>query len=120
PESTGGPYTMSVKGEGNDAPVGFNDLLVGDVWFASGQSNMEFPLKGFPGQAVLKDQEKEIANATLPQVRLLRVEHKGANFPVEDISATWTSCTPQTAADFSAVGYFFGREIQQKEHVPIG
>jgi sialate O-acetylesterase len=120
PESAGGPYTLQVKGAATAAPLSVTDLLVGDVWFASGQSNMEFPLKGFPGQAVLKDQEKEIANATLPQVRLLRVEHKGANFPVEDVSATWTSCTPQTAADFSAVAYFFGREIQQKEHVPIG
>lgn len=120
PEAAGGPYTMSVRGEGNEAPVTLTDLLVGDVWFASGQSNMEFPLRGFPGSAVLKDGDKEIANATLPQVRLLRIAHKAANFPANDVSATWTTCTPETAADFSAVAYFFGREIQQKEHVPIG
>jgi sialate O-acetylesterase len=119
PESAGGPYTMSVTGA-SGAPITVSDLLVGDVWLASGQSNMEFPLKGFPGQAVLKNGAEEIANATLPQVRLLRIEHKAANFPASDVGATWTTCTPATAADFSAVAYFFGREIQQKEHVPIG
>ncbi|HWZ51037.1 MAG TPA: sialate O-acetylesterase [Granulicella sp.] len=124
PESAGGPYTMSVKGEGSGeasgAPVSFSDLLVGDVWFASGQSNMEFPLRGFPGNAVLKDGDKETANATLPQVRLLRIDHKASNSPLDDVGGAWTTCTPQTAAEFSAVAYFFGREIQQKEHVPIG
>ena len=119
PESAGGPYTMSVTGAGG-APITVSDLLVGDVWLASGQSNMEFPLKGFPGQAVLKNGAEEIANATLMQVRLLRIEHKAANFPTSDVGAIWTTCTPATAADFSAVAYFFGREIQQKEHVPIG
>ncbi len=81
---------------------------------------MEFPLKGFPGQAVLKDGAKEIAHATLPQVRLLRVEHTAVNFPANDIRATWTTCTPETAAEFSAVAYFFGRAIQQQEQVPVG
>src|SRR5271163_2436991 len=119
PESAGGPYTMLVTGA-SGAPVTVSDLLVGDVWLASGQSNMEFPLKGFPGQAVLKNGAQEIANATLPQVRLLRIEHKAANFPANDVSATWTTCTPETAADFSAVAYFFGREIQQREKVAIG
>jgi sialate O-acetylesterase len=119
PEAAGGPYRMSVQGA-SGVPITVSDLLVGDVWLASGQSNMEFPLKGFPGQAVLKNGAQEIANATLPQVRFLRVEHKGTNFPASDVSATWTTCTPETAADFSAVAYFFGREIEQKEHVPIG
>ncbi len=81
---------------------------------------MEFPLKGFPGSAVLKNGEQEIRNATLPQVRLLRIERRSSDVPVEDVEGTWTLCTPQTAADFSAVAYFFGREINQKEHVPIG
>ncbi len=96
PESAGGPYTMSVKGAGmgDAAPIMVSDLLVGDVWLASGQSNMEFPLKGFPGQAVLQNGAEEIAHATLPEVRLLRIEHKGANFPASDVSATWTTCTP--------------------------
>jgi sialate O-acetylesterase len=120
PEQAGGPYTLTAQGNMGGAAVTVSDVLVGDVWVASGQSNMEMPLKGFPGSAVLKNGEQEIRNATLPQVRLLRIERRSSNVPVEDVEGTWTLCTPQTAADFSAVAYFFGREINQKEHVPIG
>ena len=119
PESAGGPFTLNIHGE-TGAPITYSDMLVGDVWFASGQSNMEMPLKGFGPDTPIKNSAAEIAAATLPQVRLLRVDHKTANFPQQDLSGTWTLCTPATAADFSAVAYFFGREIQQKEHVPIG
>jgi sialate O-acetylesterase len=119
PESAGGPFTLSVKGE-SGAPIVHSDMLVGDVWFASGQSNMEMPLRGFGADTPVKDGDKEIAAATKPQIRLLLVEHKTASFPQQDWTGTWTLCTPETAKDFSAVAYFFGREIQQKEHVPIG
>ncbi|WP_348267897.1 sialate O-acetylesterase [Edaphobacter paludis] len=122
PEQAGGPYTLTAQGSsgGVDSAVTFSDILVGDVWVASGQSNMEFPLKGFGGNTVLKNGAQEIAQATVPQVRLLRIEHKSSDIPVEDVDGTWTLCTPETAANFSAVAYFFGREISQKEHVPIG
>ena len=122
PEQAGGPYTLAVQGSLGAAasPVTFSDILVGDVWLASGQSNMEMPLKGFPGNAVLKNGAAEIAHATLPQVRLLRIDHNSSDVPVEDVDSSWTLCTPETAADFSAVAYFFGREINQKEKVPIG
>ncbi len=119
PESAGGPFTLSVKGE-SGTPIVYSDMLVGDVWFASGQSNMEMPLKGFGPDTPVKDGDKEIAAATKPQIRLLLVEKKTANFPQQDLTGTWTLCTPETAKEFSAVAYFFGREIQQKEHVPIG
>ncbi|MBV8672069.1 MAG: sialate O-acetylesterase [Acidobacteriaceae bacterium] len=120
PERPGGPYGLRATGSGGSAGVTLSDLLVGDVWLASGQSNMEMPLNGFPGSAVLKNGPEEIAHATLPTVRLLRLEHATSEFPLNDISATWTECNPQTAADFSAVAYFFGREINQKEKVPVG
>lgn len=122
PEQAGGPYTLTAQGSsgGADSAVTLSDILVGDVWVASGQSNMEFPLKGFGGNTVLKNGAQEIAEATVPQVRLLRIEHKSSDIPVEDVDGTWTLCTPETAANFSAVAYFFGREISQKEHVPIG
>jgi sialate O-acetylesterase len=122
PEQAGGPYTLTTQGsaEGTASPVTISDVLVGDVWVASGQSNMEFPLKGFGGNTVLKNGKEEIANATVPTVRLLRIEHKSSDIPVEDVDGKWTLCTPETAASFSAVAYFFGREISQKEHVPIG
>lgn len=119
PEHAGGPYTLTAEGT-SGSPVTLTDILIGDVWVASGQSNMEFPLKGFPGSAVLKNGPQEIAQANLPTVRLLRIEKNSSYYPVNNVSATWTECTPQTAADFSAVAYFFGREINAREHVPIG
>ncbi len=118
PESAGGPYTLTLTGDGPDASL--SDLLVGDVWFASGQSNMEFPLNGFPGSAVLKNGPAEIAAATNPKLRLLHVGQQLSDFPLGDTPDTWTDCTPETAAKFSAVAYFFGRELASKENVPIG
>jgi sialate O-acetylesterase len=118
PERAGGPYVLTVSGDGADVVV--SDLFVGDVWIASGQSNMEFPLQGFGPTAPLKDQEKEIAAATNPKLRLLMVDHKSSDTPVDDVPRGWTLCTPETAREFSAVAYFFGREIAAKENVPVG
>ncbi|QMV18135.1 sialate O-acetylesterase [Granulicella sp. 5B5] len=117
PEHAGGPYTLTLSGDGPEKTL--TDLLVGDVWLASGQSNMEFPLAGFTG-APLKDMAHEIAAANNPKLRLLRVDHKTSDFPVNDVSGTWKLCTPETAKDFSAVAYFFGRAIAAHEDVPIG
>ena len=116
PETAGGPYQLTVNGTNR---VVLDDVLVGDVWFASGQSNMEMPLKGFPG-APLKDGVAEIAHADLPQIRLLRIPTKAADFPLRDADASWTVCSPATAANFSAVAYFFGRDLAAREHIPIG
>lgn len=118
PESAGGPYTLSITGDGAETKV--DDLLVGDVWFASGQSNMEIPLNGYAGSATIKDAPREIAAATNPKLRLLLVGQKLSDFPLSDSPGSWTACTPETAATFSAVAYFFGREIAAKEDVPIG
>ncbi len=123
PETAGGPYTLTVNGDGPE--VTLSDLLVGDVWFASGQSNMEIPLDGFRDAqgkptAPIKNGEREIAAATNNKLRLLRVEHKSSDFPLDDITTGWTQCTPETARQFSAVAYFFGREISAKENVPVG
>ena len=120
PEKAGGPYTLTATGSGGGTGVTLSDILVGDVWLASGQSNMEMPLSGFPNSAELKNGADEIAHATLPNVRLLRVGRVPSPYPMNDVSATWTECNPQTAADFSAVAYFFGREISAKEKVPVG
>ena len=121
PEEAGGPYTLAVSGNGTDShPLSVSDVLVGDVWLASGQSNMEIPLRGFPGSAVIKNASQEIASADMPRIRLLRVDHKASDIPVDDIADAWTLCTPETATDFSAVAYFFGRQIHRDEKVPIG
>jgi sialate O-acetylesterase len=118
PERAGGPYQLRIAGDGPEVVV--SDLLIGDVWVASGQSNMEMPLRGFPPSAVVKDGEREIASAQNPMLRLLLVDHKTSDYPVNDITGTWTVCTPATAANFSAVAYFFGREIAAREQVPVG
>ncbi|MBB5061941.1 sialate O-acetylesterase [Granulicella mallensis] len=121
PEQAGGPYTLTVKGSASDShPLSFSDILIGDVWVVSGQSNMEIPLRGFPGSAVIKNADAEIASANRPQIRLLLIDHKISDTPTNDIGSGWTLCTPLTATEFSAVAYFFGREISNDEHVPIG
>ena len=117
PEPAGGPFTLTVSAANT---IRLEDILVGDVWFASGQSNMEIPLSGFPGSAVIENGPAEIRNATHPEIHLLHIADKSSYYPLDDIDAHWTLCTPETAATFSAVAYFFGRDIAQKEHVPIG
>jgi sialate O-acetylesterase len=119
PEVAGGPYVLTVDGGATEGKTQVRDVMLGDVWFASGQSNMEFPLKGFDG-APLKNSAAEIAGATNPRVRLLRIDHKGSPVPLRDISAAWTTTTPATAANFSAIGYFFAREIAGRERVTVG
>jgi len=118
PETAGGPYTLTVSGDGAEVTVA--DLLVGDVWIASGQSNMEMPMGGFPNNAVLKNGEQEIAGATNPKLRLLVLDRTSSDYPLNDEPDTWTLCTPETARKFSAVAYFFGREVAAKENVPVG
>ena len=80
---------------------------------------MEFPLKGFGG-APLKDSAAEIAHAGQAQIRLLHIPQKAADFPLFNSATSWTECSPETAANFSAVAYFFGRELAARERVPIG
>jgi sialate O-acetylesterase len=121
-QSAGGPFTLTVHAANT---LQFDDILIGDLWFASGQSNMEMPLAGFPGSAVIQDSEKEIAAANYPDIRLLLIERDAADYPLEDVKGAtgWSSCTPETAKNFSAVAYFFARDLQKtqgKQHVPIG
>jgi sialate O-acetylesterase len=116
PEAAGGPYQLTVTG-GNK--IVLEDVMIGDVWFASGQSNMQMPLKGFGG-APVKDSAGEIARAAQPGIRLLHIPQKASDFPLRNSEASWTVCSPETAANFSAVGYFFGRDLADRLNVPIG
>jgi sialate O-acetylesterase len=120
PEPAGGPYTLTIDGGPREGKKVVDDILVGDVWIASGQSNMQFPLNGFPPTAHLKNGPQEIAAATNPNLRLLLVADKSSDFPLTDVNGHWTQCTPATASQFSAIAYFFGREIAADQHVPIG
>lgn len=118
PEEAGGPFPLTIRGKNT---ISWNDVLVGDVWIASGQSNMEFPMNKTAWSNGVQNYQQEIADANYAKLRLFHVEKTAANYPMPDVAAkTWTACTPQSVADFSAVAYFFGRELMQKENIPIG
>ena len=119
PEPAGGPYVMEVEDD-RGASTTLRDIMVGDVWLASGQSNMEMPLAGFPPSAHVKNADAEIAAADNTRIRLLNVRHRSSPFPLRDEEDAWTLCTPATAAQFSAVGYFFARALAAREQVTIG
>lgn len=111
PFPAGGPHTLQVRGS---KTVTVSDILMGDVWICSGQSNMEWPV------AASNQAEQEIAQANHPKIRLFTVPKRIAFEPVTGVDATWQLCTPQTIGRFSAVGYFFGRHLQKELGVPIG
>jgi sialate O-acetylesterase len=120
PFVTGGPYDMTISGRNQ---VTVHDILLGDVWLASGQSNMEMPLKGgAEWDGGIRNQDREVASARLPEIRTFLAEQKIAFSPQPDIATKdgWRAVTPQSVGSFSAVAYLFGRELHQRYHVPIG
>jgi len=119
----GGPYELGVKA--GDEKIVLKDVYIGDVWLASGQSNMQFPVS----QAL--NAEKEIKEANYPLIRLLQVPMDVAlKYSLEkmlldrdlryDVDCNWQVCSPQTVGGFSAVAYFFARELYQNLKIPIG
>jgi sialate O-acetylesterase len=111
PPKAGGPYEMTISGKN---VIQLKNIMVGEVWICSGQSNMEFAVRG------ANNAEQEIADANYPNVRLFTVKRTVAEKPQSDCSGSWTPCSPETVPGFSAVGYFFGRELYKKLGVPIG
>jgi sialate O-acetylesterase len=108
----GTTHAILVRSGGDFVAIG--DVLIGDVWICSGQSNMQWTLEN------TKDGAKEIAEATLPNVRLYYVPRVGAAEPVKKVDAVWTTCTPETAGPFSSVAYFFGKHLNKELNIPIG
>jgi len=108
PLVTGGPMEMTVN------TTTIHDVLVGEVWVGSGQSNMEFKLQ------TANNHDEEIANANYPMIHLFLVKKAVADQPADDVVGMWQVCSPASAKGFSAVEYFFGRHLQQNLHVPMG
>ena len=112
----GGPYSLTVTGS---STVRFEGVMVGEVWLCSGQSNMEM------GIGAARDGQQEIAAADHPGIRLLKVPKLWKAEPQNDMEGTWKVCSPKTVAEggwsgFTAVGYYFGREIHKKLGVTVG
>jgi len=108
----GGPHKMTVTGKNT---VTFENIMIGEVWVCSGQSNMEFHL------ITAKNGEEEIAASDYPDIRLFTVKKRISQNPQDQLEdGEWLKCSPATSPHFSAIAYFFGRELNQKLHVPIG
>ncbi len=112
PMQAGGPYSMVVNGK--ESSVEYFDVLVGEVWLCSGQSNMEWQVKNSNNAAA------EIAAADYPGIRCFTVARNVSPVPADEFEGSWSVCSPATVGDFTAVGYFFARDLWNELKVPIG
>ena len=116
--SAGGPYEMKIVQA--EQQIILSDILIGEVWVCSGQSNMEWPLAGRYSSRII-GAEKAISSANFPQLRLFQLQRKRADSPQVDCKGKWQTCTPKTAAKFSATAFFFGRKlVKELKDVPVG
>ncbi len=110
--SAGGPYNISIKGYNE---IVLKNILIGEVWLCSGQSNMEWS-----ANSGLINRDEEIKNANYPEIRLFQVLNSSSEYPQDHLTGEWTECTPETMGSFSAIGYFFARRLYEKLGVPVG
>ena len=126
----GGPHVITIDGRNT---ITLDDVLFGDVWLASGQSNMEMPLVNVSGAYTgIKDSATEVANADYPQIRLFQVGNFSSRDPLDDVEpgismygippaeCTWQACSPKTIPNFAATAYFFARTLHAELKVPVG
>jgi sialate O-acetylesterase len=109
----GGPYTISIKGGNTELEL--KDVLIGEVWICSGQSNMEWSVNNGAADAV-----EEMPKANYPEIRLFNVSKSASDFPQARGEGQWQLCSPETMKGFSSVGYFFGKKLYTDLKVPIG
>jgi sialate O-acetylesterase len=117
PLPAGGPHVLTIEGRNR---IELRDVLIGEVWICSGQSNMERELGLRAGQQPIKDWEAEAAGADFPLIRHFRVNNQLSLDPQTRVDGEWVVCTPETVADFTAVGLFFGRALHVAHGAPIG
>ena len=116
--AAGGPYTLTFD---DGKRLVLDNVMAGEVWFCSGQSNMEMPVKGW---GMINNYEQEVANANHPLVRLFQVEHAVAHTPQTAVplghTKGWAVCSPQMVEEFSAAAYFFAREVSKRLGIAVG
>ena len=112
-------YTITINANNK---IVLNNILIGEVWICSGQSNMYFPVGKEEGtwKTGVKNYQEEVKNASFPNIRLFTVLTNASPKPLDDVIGSWKQCSPESINTFSAVAYFFGRELYQKLNVPIG
>lgn len=113
----GGPYTITINDGEN---LVLKNILIGEVWLCSGQSNMEMPLEGW---GKIQNYAEEIKNANYPEIRIIQADHVDSAEPLNDLKVQnggWQVCSPATIADFSSTAYFFARKVYKEKHIPIG
>ncbi len=117
--TAGGPHTLAMRGANR---IELKDVYVGEVWLASGQSNMDFTVAKTPKYyfAGVANEAQEVAAANYPLLRMFKGDWKMAYTPQTTAPGKWQVCTPETVREFSAVGYFFARELQKELEVPVG
>jgi len=111
PPKAGGPYEMTLTGKN---AITIKNILVGEVWVCSGQSNMQWSVQAS------NNAQQEIAEAGYPKIRLFSVKRTVAEKPQADCEGSWSECSPETVPGFSAVAYFFGRHLHKELNVPVG
>lgn len=115
PIAYGGPYQIKIQGSKNT--IILDNILIGDVWLCSGQSNMEMPVNGW-GQVY--NYQEEIKEANYPLIRSFNVEKAMSTTPSSDFNGEWQICSPETVSSFSATAYFFARKLNKELNIPIG
>ena len=121
PKADNKSHTVTVKSKKNTIEI--EDVFLGEVWLASGQSNMEMPMKGFRYARIhelVEGAEEEIANANYPEIRMFTVKRIIAFESQENTEGNWAVCSPETLGEFSAVAYYFGKKLHQELNIPIG
>jgi len=114
----GGPYTITIAAK--DTSLIINNVLIGEVWVCSGQSNMEMPLEGWPPADTVMYSAATISAATATEIRLFNVQRKVAGEPLDECAGKWEICDPSTVSQFSATAYFFGKKLHDELGIPIG